>query len=183
MEKCFHIPTDTLLYGFAWPFPSLFEGTLSTFSIEKFQNLKLIRFHILNWVRFLQLKYSFWQFLASMNFFKHLENVIWYKPIPALAEGWSCLDEDRILLSLPVRLGVLELSILPKLQTKNFRISENLSAAVKSQQRTIPDDLNDLSRLCKLQIRTKRRIGQVETLEDLKLRMSPDQIRVNEIAK
>ena len=62
-------------------------------------------------------------------------------------------------------------------------MTENLTAAVKYQRRDIPDGLDDLSRVCKLHIRAGRRARQVEVLEDLKLRMSPDQIRVNEIAK
>ena len=43
-------------------------------------------------------------------------------------------------------------------------MTENLTAAVKSQQHDIPDDLDALSRLCLLQIRAELRARQVEIL-------------------
>ena len=121
------------------------------------------------------------------DFLQPLGDAIRHKLIPALTEGRSCSDDDRILLSLPVRLGGLGIIDPSKIADEEFqnsrKMTENLTAAIKSQQRDIPDDLDDLSRVCKLHIRTERRARQVEVLEDLKLRMSPDQIRVNEIAK
>ena len=81
-------------------------------------------------------------------------------------------------------LGIIDPSKIADEEFQNSRkMTENLTAAITSQQRDIPDDLDDLSRACKLQIRAERRARQVEILEDLKLRMSPDQIRVNEIAR
>ena len=62
-------------------------------------------------------------------------------------------------------------------------MTKDLTSAIRSQQSEIPDDLDDMSRLCKLEIRSERRVKQLEVLEDLKLRMSSDQVRVNEIAR
>ena len=54
---------------------------------------------------------------------------------------------------------------------------------IKIQNRELTDDFDELSRLCKLKIRTERRAKQAETLENLILRMSQDQKRVNEISR
>ena len=62
-------------------------------------------------------------------------------------------------------------------------MTEILKSAIKSQRHEIPVDFDKLSRKCKLDIRSERREKQVETLEDLKLRMNSDQKRVNEIAQ
>ena len=98
------------------------------------------------------------------EFLQPLENVIRHKLIPALTEGRSCSDDDRILLSLPVRLGGLGIIDPSKIADEEFqnsrKMTENLTAAVKSQQRDIPDDLDDLSRVCKLHIRAERRVDK-----------------------
>ena len=67
---------------------------------------------------------------------------------------------------------------------QNFtKMTEILTSVIKSQCHEIPVDFDELSRKCKLDIRSERREKQVETLEDLKLRMNSDQKRVNEIAQ
>ena len=43
--------------------------------------------------------------------------------------------------------------------------------------------VDDLSSLCKLEIRSELRAEQLEVLVDLKLRMNSDQVRVNEMAR
>ena len=63
------------------------------------------------------------------------------------------------------------------------KMTKDLTSAIMSQQSEIPEDLDDMSRLCKLEMRSERRVKQLEVLEDLKLRMSSDQVRVNEIAR
>ena len=118
---------------------------------------------------------------------KPLENVIRLKLLPALTEGRACSDDERTLLSLPVRLGGLGIIDPSKISDDEFenscKMTKDLTSAIRSQQSEIPDDLDDMSRLCKLEIRSERRAKQLEVLEDLKLRMSSDQVRVNEIAR
>ena len=62
-------------------------------------------------------------------------------------------------------------------------MTEILTSAIKSQCHEIPVDFDELSRKCKLEIRSERRAKQVQILEDLKARMNSDQKRVNEIAQ
>ena len=89
------------------------------------------------------------------DFLQPLGDAIRHKLIPALTEGRSCSDDDRILLTLPVRLGGIGFIDPSKIADEEFQYSrkmtKNLTAALKSQP-DIPDDLYDLSRLCKLQI-------------------------------
>ena len=53
-------------------------------------------------------------------------------------------------------------------------MTKNLTSVIKSQQSDIPDDLDDQSRSCKLELRFERRAKQVMMLKDLKLRMNSD---------
>ena len=62
-------------------------------------------------------------------------------------------------------------------------MTRNLTEAIKHQICDIPDDLDNLSRVCKLQLRSERRATQLETLEDLKSRMTAEQNRVNDISR
>ena len=118
---------------------------------------------------------------------KPLENAIRHKLLPALTEGRSCSDDDRALLSLPVRLGGLGIIDPSKISENEFansiKMTEHLTAAIQDQCVDIPADLDNLSRQCKLRIKSERRSRQLEILEDLKSRMNADQIRVNEIAR
>ena len=111
---------------------------------------------------------------------KPLENVIRLKLLPALTEGRACSDDERTLLSLPVRLGGLGIIDPSKISDDEFenscKMTKDLTSAIRSQQSEIPDDLDDMSRLCKLEIRSECQAKQLEVLEDLKLRMSSDQV-------
>ena len=118
---------------------------------------------------------------------KPLEHAIRHKLIPALTEGRCCSDDERALLSLPVRLGGLGIINPIKISDEEFENSKkmtlNLTSAIEHQQREYPKDLDELSRVCKLQLRSERRAKQLESLEDLKTRMDDAQKRVNEIAR
>ena len=59
----------------------------------------------------------------------------------------------------------------------------NLTSAIQHQQREYPEDLDELSRVCKLQLRSERRAKQLESLEDLRTRMNDAQKQVNESAR
>ena len=64
-----------------------------------------------------------------------------------------------------------------------YKITEILAPAIRSQCHEILVDFNDLSRKCKLDIRSEQRGKQVQTIEVLKSHMNTDQKRVNEIAQ
>ena len=116
-----------------------------------------------------------------------LENAIRHKLLPALTEGRSCSDDDRTLLSLPVRLGGLGIINPSEISEDEFqnsiKMTEHLTTAIQNQLTDIPADLDNLSRQCKMRIKSERRSKQLEILEDLKTRMSAEQIRVNGMAR
>ena len=117
---------------------------------------------------------------------KPLENVIRLKLIPAITEG-RLSDDSQILLSLPVRLGGMGIIIPTQNSDEEFEISNkmthNITEAIKHQVCNIPDDLDNLSRVCKLQLRSEHRAKQLEVLEDLKSRMTADPKQVNDISR
>ena len=118
---------------------------------------------------------------------KPLENVIRLKLIPAITEGRLCSDDDRTLLSLPVRLGGMGIIIPTQISDEEFensnKMTHYLTEAIQHQVRDIPDDLDNLSRVCKLQLRSERRAKQLEVLEDLTSRMTAEQKQVNDISR
>ena len=59
----------------------------------------------------------------------------------------------------------------------------NLTSAIQHKQREYPEDLDEFSRVCKLQLRAERRTTHLEYLEDLRKRIDEAQKQVNEIAR
>ena len=78
---------------------------------------------------------------------------------------------------------IIPTQIADKEFENSSKMTRNLTDAIKHQIRDIPDDLDNLSRVCKLQLRSERRATQLETLEDLKSRMTAEQNRVNDISR
>ena len=62
-------------------------------------------------------------------------------------------------------------------------MTHNLTEAIKHKIRDISDDHENLSRVCKLQLRSESRAKQLEILEDLKSQINADQKQVNDISK
>ena len=79
---------------------------------------------------------------------KPLEDAIRHKLIPALTEGRFLSDDERSLISLPVRLGGLGIINPTQISDDEFgnskRMTENLTAAIKIQNRELPDDFDEL---------------------------------------
>ena len=76
---------------------------------------------------------------------KPLEHAIRHKLLPALTEGRCCSDDERALLSLPVRLGGLGIINPMKISDEEFENSKkmtfNLTSAIQHQQREYPEDI------------------------------------------
>lgn len=91
----------------------------------------------------------------------------------------------RFSVILPVRLGglgIINPVILADIEFDNFKsMTESLSTAIRNQVPELPDDFDELTKSCKLRIRSERRRVQNEILDDLLSRMSADQKKVNEI--
>ena len=86
-----------------------------------------------------------------------------------------------------MRLGGIGISILTQISDEEIenssKIIRNLTEAIQHQIRDIPDDLDNFSRVSKLQLRSECRAKQLETLEELKSRMTAEQNRVNDISR
>ena len=114
-----------------------------------------------------------------------LEDAIRTRLIPALTEGRIITDDERLLLSLPPRLGGMGLVIPPKMSDQEYAFSKSatitLTRAIVEQRKELPPDLENLSKEAKSKTRTTRREQQSALLGDLRSRMSNMQKRANEI--
>ena len=118
---------------------------------------------------------------------KPLENEIRLRLIPALLEGRMCNDDERQLLSLPIRLGGMGIinvcDVSDNEHANSKQATELLTAAIIAQQTALPLDLDERSKAVKAEIRSHRRQCQADLLADLRSRMTPEQLRANDIAQ
>ena len=116
-----------------------------------------------------------------------LENVIRFKFLPALLEGRVCTDDERSLLSLPVRLGgmgLINVTAISDAEHENSKqATKVLTDAIIAQQIDLPPSLDDDSNAAKAEIRSRRRKQQSDELEAIRSRMTPEQLRANTIAQ
>ena len=79
---------------------------------------------------------------------KPLEDAIRHKLIPALTEGRSLSDDERALISLPVRLGGLGIINPTQISDEEFqnstKMTDILTSAIKSHGHEIPVDFYEL---------------------------------------
>ena len=118
---------------------------------------------------------------------KTLDEYIDNEFIPAITEGHHCSPDDRKLLSLPVRMGGLGIPIFAELCDREYR---NSSQATKQLSDRISKQISDFSTIDKQLEKetaaaiTKGRIQyENDTLEDLRLRKTKEEIRANDIAQ
>ena len=115
-----------------------------------------------------------------------LDNVIDDQLLPALTDGQIISEDDRKLLSLPVRLGGLGIPIFSELSGKEYLNSkmatENLVKKIVAQENTFTQNRNE-EREINQDIRKKRESEQNGVLENLRTRMSKDKIRGNDVAR
>ena len=90
------------------------------------------------------------------------------------------------LLFLPVQLGCLWVKNLTTITEKEFenlkKVTSNLISAIQHDQQDNPKDLEELSRVCKLQLRLEGRARQLEFSEALRTVMDDAPRQVNKIA-
>ena len=114
-----------------------------------------------------------------------LEDAIRSKLIPALTEGRNVTDDERLLLSLPARLGGMGIISPMRMSDMENEFSNDatsvLTSAIINQQKHLHQGLSEISKEAKSKISAKRKKHQSEVLTDLKSRMTDDQIRSNEV--
>ena len=120
------------------------------------------------------------------NILKPLDDYIDDHFIPALTEGHALGDNERRLLSLPVRLGGLGIPIYSDICQKEFensvRVTEMLRSKIVSQeQRYIVD--RKAEREVEKCVKLKREEEQKALLSDIRSQMTKEQIRGNDLAQ
>ena len=113
-----------------------------------------------------------------------LEDAINSLLIPALTEGRHHTADERALLSLPPRLGGMGIINPTRICQQEFEFSmmatNQLATAIK-ERTDLPTEFNSECRTRRSEIRTHRREGQQQSLDDLRSRMTPSQIRTNDM--
>ena len=114
-----------------------------------------------------------------------LEDAIRNVLIPALTDGRSVTDDERILLSLPARLGGMGLispsRIADQEHTFSKEVTSILTNAIITQQKELTPGLDCSNKEAKSKVRSERRTQQQESLSELRSKMSNDQKRTNDI--
>ena len=116
----------------------------------------------------------------------HLDKVIDNEFIPAVTEGHVCSNDERKLLSLPVRMGGLGIPIFSETCSREFaastRITEQLTESIVNQRVQLELDVNR-QKQTESEIIKERSEHQQALLENLRTRMSKEQLRANDIAQ
>ena len=106
--------------------------------------------------------------------------------IPALTEGHVCTPEERTLLSLPVRLGGMGIPVFSELCEREFRNStmatEQLRERIRNQVREYNIDQVAEKTIIQ-QIKKERKDFQEKQLEEIRRRMSKEELRANDLAQ
>ena len=114
-----------------------------------------------------------------------LEDAISNLLIPALTEGRHVSVDERVLLSLPPRLGGMGIIAPTRICQQEFAFSKiatnKLTTAICEQQQELPANFTEECKTTRAEIRSKRRADQNGVLEDLRSRMSPVESRTNDI--
>ena len=117
---------------------------------------------------------------------KPLDEEIDNKFIPAITEGHHCSDDERRLLSLPVRLGRLGIPILSELCEREYdnsiKATEQLAGRIQAQLSAYDIDWDRQKEIEKL-IRKARQEHEEKTLEEMSKKMSRYCLRANDLAQ
>ena len=109
------------------------------------------------------LKHRFTYYLRSIpdmeNFMQPVEDAIRFKLIPNLTDGHHCSDNERLLLSLPPRLGGLGIPILTKIASEEYQFSKMvtkpLSMKIHCQEKNVGNIETEIKKKKKNEIRRK----------------------------
>ena len=112
------------------------------------------------------------------HLFKPLESAIRTKLIPALTENRQVTEEERLLLSLPPRMGgmgIIDPSELADLEYKASRIATSkLTQAIRDQAEKLPEDFSAQAKADKQETKRLRSEYYSERLNNLKEIVSPE---------
>ena len=118
-----------------------------------------------------------------------IEDIIRHKFIPAICENRMCSDDDRLLLSLPVRLGGLGITNIVSISDLEYDFSNKITKKMQNnienqltiynkstyQLDPIPQSLKD--------IKTKKDVLNKSNLNLLREKMTLTQLKANDIAQ
>ncbi len=117
---------------------------------------------------------------------KPLDEVINNKLLPAITENQAISNDDRRLLSLPVKMGGLGIPIYAECCAIEFenskKLTENLTCKIVAQQKEFTDDSRNERHTTSSLKAAKTKLHK-DTLQDLRSRMTKEQIRANDIAQ
>ena len=118
---------------------------------------------------------------------KPLEDAIRMKLIPALTEGRIVTDDERLLLSLPPRLGGMGIIAPQIISDLEYQLStlatSKLTGAIKAQLKTLPPEFNEKVKDDKLEVKRLRSEFYSNQVAKLEEKMTPSKKRANEIAR
>ena len=118
------------------------------------------------------------------NEMKRVEAVVRNEFIPAVTGGHACSDEERKLLSLPVKFGGLGIHEVDKRSNQEYeasrKVTQQLVDNIKTQTNDAADDVAEQSRL-KKEVKKERKDRMQRDLETIISTMSAKEKRQNEI--
>ena len=133
-----------------------------------------------------KLTYHIRTFENLSEYLKPLDDVITSEFIPAITEGRICSEDERLLLSLPVKLGGLAIPIFSKTSNDEFENSKiackELTNNIKEQKQSYQFNQKLHSNITN-EIVKKREAKNAETIEQLRKQMSDEFLRANDLAQ
>ena len=117
------------------------------------------------------------------EFLKPLDEVINKHFIPSITENHHCSAEERLLLSLPVRMGGLAIPILSSLAKEEYQNSRELTRKFSQDIIEQKPGYDVDNREAKLEIKRRRKEGRTTTLENLRRQMTPQELKANDLAQ
>ena len=122
--------------------------------------------------------------IASNIYLQPIENIIRLQLIPALCDGRNCSDDERKLLSLPIKLGGMGIINVLDTAQCDYETSIQLTSKLQDQivnqsEEFISDDNKKTSRA----IKGKKLALDVEALEKLREKMTSSEKKANDIAR
>ena len=113
-----------------------------------------------------------------------LDHIITTEFIPAITNGINCSTNLRKLMALPPKLGGLGIPIFAEMSTVEYENSQKLTnhlACNIINQRIPLDDANEVKKI-KHGLKSAKRKAQNEALSNLRDQMSPDLLKLNDLA-
>lgn len=131
-------------------------------------------------------QHKFNYFIRTLNkYIKVLDDVIDNTLIPALTEGHKCTENERILLSLPIRYGGMGIVILVESSKRehenSVEMTKQLAERIKLQQTSYKFD-KQLHNNIKSKVLKQKLMLHNEKLKEVRQHMTNEQLRANDLA-